>query len=205
MKLNEVSENYQLKETSTIELLQTIWNCKKNLKSSKWDLSLKLFWVLIIIPATIYFFNVLNIKTVFIYEYLSDLLTLISILIGFNLTALSIIGTGLSQKVLEKTFKIESIQNNKTSIYQTTILVFFDYIYSLLTTLIFIIICLFLYPFVHSFSFLRFFISIPFFYILLLLIYWNIFSIISLVFNLYCIIMLSAQINTMQEKSLDEK
>ncbi len=202
--MNKILENYYIKEKSTTDLFKVIFASYKATTTSKYNKIFTILLLFLIIPIIIFYFNSLHIRVSIIYDLLKNLLDMLSILIGFAITAISIIGTGLSSKVLKPLFENESLQNNqktvktKYSIYHTTILLFFGYIYILLITLFFSVFCLFLYPYAHFLSNLRLQISIAFFYIFIELIYFNIFSIKSLLFNLYCIIMLNAQIETME-------
>lgn len=196
--MNRISKSYCLEEQSTLELFKTIYKQKKALKSSKCNTCILIILCLCIIPVIIVLFNALSIKIYILYEFLRDLLNILSILVGFTLTALSIIGTGLSKRAIQLLSNYESSQNSDTqhSIYHTTILVFFEYIYSLLATLVFTVLCLFLHPYAYYLNTFRVVLSIIFFYTFVLLVYWSTFSIKSLIFNLYCIVMLNAQIAT---------
>ncbi len=70
--------------------------------------------------------------------------TILSILIGFSITALSMVGLGLSKETLLLTSKYESSFYKGVSIYKETIFVFLEYLYSLLSSLLYIIIAQFI-------------------------------------------------------------
>lgn len=196
--MNKVIKPYSLEEKSTLDLLNAIYKQKRAIKCSKWNACTLVVLCVCIIPVIIFFFNILQIQIVLLYEFLQDLLNILSILVGFTITALSIIGTGLSKEIIQLLSNYESQQNINAhhSIYHTTILIFFEYIYSLLITLGFIVLCLFLYPYAHFINSFRLIFSILFFYTFILLAYWSVFSVKGLIFNLYCIIMLNSQVET---------
>ena len=196
--MNKVIKPYSLEEKSTLDLLNAIYKQKRAIKCSKWNVWTLIILCTCIIPTIVFFFNFLHIRISLLYEFLQDLLNILSILVGFTITALSIIGTGLSKKVIQLLSNYESQQNINAhhSIYHTTILIFFEYIYSLLITLGFIVLCLFLYPSAHFINSFRLIFSILFFYTFILLAYWSVFSVKGLIFNLYCIIMLNSQVET---------
>lgn len=196
--MNKTTKPYRLEEKSTLELFNAIYKQKKAFQSSKYNTYILIILCFCIVPAIIVVFNSLHIKISIIYEFLRDLLNILSILVGFTLTALSIVGTGLSKRAIQLLSNYVSKQNGNTehSIYHATILVFFEYVYSLLATLAFIVLCLFLYPYGYYLNNFRLALSILFFYIFILLVYWSAFCIKCLIYNLYCIIMLNAQIAT---------
>ena len=184
-------------EDSSIKLLSVIL-LQKNLKAiPKYTWSICLLLWFLIIPCVIYLFNKMNIPIKTIKEFLSDILTVLSILIGFSITAISMIGLNLSKKTLEETNKYNGSFYENVSIYKETILIFFEYLYSLIFSLMFIIFTLFLIPYVIVLYHFKFIISCFFFYCFFTLMYWNFLSIKSLIFNLYLIIM----INTMAERN----
>ncbi len=184
-------------EDSSIKLLSVIL-LQKNLKAiPKYTWSICLLLWFLIIPCVIYLFNKMNIPIKTIKEFLSDILTVLSILIGFSITAISMIGLNLSKKTLEETNKYNGSFYENVSIYKETILIFFEYLYSLIFSLMFIIFTLFLIPYVIVLYQFKFIISCFFFYCFFTLMYWNFLSIKSLIFNLYLIIM----INTMAERN----
>ena len=172
-------------EDSSIKLLSVIL-LQKNLKAiPKYTWSICLLLWFLIIPCVIYLFNKMNIPIKTIKEFLSDILTVLSILIGFSITAISMIGLNLSKKTLEETNKYNGSFYENVSIYKETILIFFEYLYSLIFSLMFIIFTLFLIPYVIVLYQFKFIISCFFFYCFFTLMYWNFLSIKSLIFNLF--------------------
>ncbi len=89
-------------EDSSIKLLSVIL-LQKNLKAiPKYTWSICLLLWFLIIPCVIYLFNKMNIPIKTIKEFLSDILTVLSILIGFSITAISMIGLNLSKKNIRR-------------------------------------------------------------------------------------------------------
>ena len=135
--MNKVIKPYSLEEESTLDLLNAIYKQKRAIKCSKWNVWTLIILCTCIIPTIVFFFNFLHIRISLLYEFLQDLLNILSILVGFTITALSIIGTGLSKEVIQllSNYELQQNKNAHHSIYHTTILIFFEYIYSLLITL----------------------------------------------------------------------
>lgn len=196
-ELKTIKEKNLITETDSLKLLSAIL-LQKNLKKIP-----KTTWIvlcvllLLIIPLLIYLFNHVNISNNDIKSFFSDLLTVLSVLIGFSITALSMVGLSLAKETLLLTNKYESSFYNGISIYKETIFVFFEYLYSLLTSLFYIIIAQFILPFICHCHQYKFGASVVFFYSFVPLLYWNFLSIKSLIYNLYLVIM----INTMVENN----
>lgn len=199
-KIEEFTSIFTIKECNSKELIKTIIQNKKqgNCLIKKRIKKFVIFAFLVILVVLM--FNELNIKTNLLYEFLRDMLTILSILIGFTITALTTIGTGLSEKSLKMLFKYKSTIYEETPIYQATIFTFFEYTYSLFASLGFIILTMFIYPYIYCLNEYRYPISIVFFTLLIGLLWWNCASIKNLVYNLYVIIMLNAQIETSDDK-----
>lgn len=139
----------------------------------------------------------MNISHEYIKNFFSDLLTVLSILIGFSITALSMVGLSLAKETLLQTTKYEGSFYKDVPIYKETIFVFLEYLYSLLISLLYIILAQFILPFVCRVFQYKFLISSIFFYTFIPLLYWNFLSIKSLIYNLYLVIM----INTMAKNN----
>lgn len=196
-ELREIKEKNLITETDSLKLLNAIL-LQKNLKKvpiATWVIFCGLLFV--IIPIIIFLFNKLSISSEYIKNFFSDLLTILSILIGFSITALSMVGLGLAKETILQTTKYEGSFYKGISIYKETIFVFLEYLYSLLISLLYIIIAQFILPFVYQVFQYKFIISCIFFYTFIPLLYWNFLSIKSLIYNLYLVIM----INTMAENN----
>lgn len=199
--MKTIKEKNLITETGSLKLLNAIL-LQKNLKKIPITTWIVLCIILLlIIPLLIYLFNHINISNNDIKTFFSDLLTVLSILIGFSITALSMVGLSLAKETLLLTNKYEGSFYNGISIYKETILVFFEYLYSLLISLFYIIIAQFILPFIGQCHQYKFCISVVFFYSFIPLLYWNFLSIKSLIYNLYLVIM----INTMVENNNLEK
>jgi len=198
--LKKITDDISLEEMSSSELIKAIYTYKNGNQNSKLKTTVKICIFCIILPIFICFFNILQIRISYIHELMQDLLNLSGILIGFTLTALSIVGTGLYPKAAKNFFEYESTVSKNNSIYKIVLFEFLDYLYSLLATLAFIIFALILYPYAYHLHFARVVLSIIFFYTLASLIFWNIFSIKSLIYNLYSILILNAKAISLTEK-----
>ena len=198
--LKKITDNISLEEMSSAELIKAINTYKNGNKNSKLKTKIKICIFCIILPILIAFFNILQIKISYIHEFMQDLLSLSGILIGFTLTALSIVGTGLYPRAAKNFFEYESTVSKNNSIYKVILFEFLDYLYSLLATLAFIIFVLILYPYAYYLHSIRAILSIIFFYTLASLIFWNIFSIKSLIYNIYSILILNAKTISLTEK-----
>lgn len=200
-ELQEIKEKNLIKEIDSLKLLNAIF-LQKDLKkipvATRTILCCLLFFI---IPLIIFFFNKISISFDYVSNLFSDLLTILSILIGFSITALSMVGLGLSKETLLLTSKYESSFYKGISIYKETIFVFLEYLYSLLSSLLYIIIAQFILPFIYKLIQFKLVISCIFFYTLIPLLYWNFLSIKSLIYNLYLVIM----INTMIENDESNK
>lgn len=200
-ELQEIKEKNLIKEIDSLKLLNAIF-LQKNLKKvpvATWTILRCL--IFFIIPLIIFFFNKISISFDYVRNLFSDLLTILSILIGFSITALSMVGLGLSKETLLLTSKYESSFYKEISIYKETIFVFLEYLYSLLASLLYIIIAQFILPFIYKLIHFKLVISCIFFYTFIPLLYWNFLSIKSLIYNLYLVIM----INTMIENDESNK
>ncbi len=198
--LKKLPNSIFLEEKTSKELVTAIFNYKHKNKNSKFKTTIKFILFFIILPLIIFVFNKLSIKISFIHEMMQDFLELLGILIGFTLTALSIVGTGMHKKAVKYFFEYESIASEGHSIYKVILFEFIDYLYSLLATLSFVILAILLYPYAYYLCHMRLVISIIFFYSFAGLIFWNVFSIKSLIYNLYAIFMLNAKAICLSEK-----
>lgn len=206
-ELQEIKEKNLIKETDSLKLLNAII-FQKNLKkvpAATWRVLCCFLFV--IIPIIIFFFNKISIPSEYIRNLFSDLLTILSILIGFSITALSMVVLSLSKETLLLTNKYEGSFYKGTSIYKETIFVFLEYLYSLLASLLYIIIAQFIFPFVCGLIQYKFIISCVFFYTFIPLLYWNFLSIKSLIYNLYLAIMINtmAEINESNSKGTENE
>lgn len=200
-ELQEIKEKNLINEMDSLKLLNAIF-LQKDLKKvpvAIWTILCCL--IFFIIPLIIFFFNKISISFDYVRNLFSDLLTILSILIGFSITALSMVGLGLSKETLLLTSKYESSFYKGVSIYKETIFVFLEYLYSLLSSLLYIIIAQFILPFIYKLIHFKLVISCIFFYTFIPLLYWNFLSIKSLIYNLYLVIM----INTMIENNESNK
>lgn len=196
-ELRELKEKNLIKETNSLKLLDAIL-LQKNLRkvsSATWIVLCIL--LIFVIPIIIYLFNKMDISHEYLRSFFSDMLTVLSILIGFSITAFSMVGLSLAKETLLQTTKYESSFYKEVSIYKETIFVFLEYLYSLLISLLYIIVAQFVLPFVCKGVQYKCLISCIFFYTFIPLLYWNFLSIKSLIYNLYLAIML----NTMAEIS----
>lgn len=194
--MEEYNCRFEIKEHNTLELINAIVKSRRK-KENFFLKNLHKFIIFsLIVVVVVFIFNTLHIKITMLYEFLRDMLTILSILIGFTITALTTIGTGLSDKALKVMFKYKSCAYEELPVYQATIFTFFEYTYSLFASLVFIIITMFFYPYIYYLHNYRILISIIFFSILLGLLWWNGISIKNLVYNLYVTIMLNAQIES---------
>ncbi len=199
---NDSNKKINTIENTSLALLRAIFEYKKSSNNDSVYTIIKKYFIIFLFSLLITtIFNYLDIKISYIHDFLQDLLNILGILIGFTLTALSIVGTGLFERALDFFLENKSTSNKKYSVYQVILFEFLDYLYSLLATLFFVISMLFLYPFAYFLNEYRFIISLVFFYILFCLLKWNIFSIKSLVYNLYGIFMLNAQANNVSKKN----
>lgn len=196
-ELKTIKEKNLITETDSLKLLNAILLQKNLKKIPKTTWIVLCILLLLIIPLLIYLFNHINISNNDIKSFFSDLLTVLSVLIGFSITALSMVGLSLAKETLLLTNKYESSFYNGISIYKETIFVFLEYLYSLLISLFYIIIAQFILPFISHCHQCKFGVSVVFFYSFVPLLYWNFLSIKSLIYNLYLVIM----INTMVENS----
>ena len=139
-----------IKEIDSLKLLNTIFLQKDLKKVSVATWTILCCLIFFIIPLIIFFFNKISISFDYVRNLFSDLLTILSILIGFSITALSMVGLGLSKETLLLTSKHESSFYKGVSIYKETIFVFLEYLYSLLSSLLYIIIAQFILPFIYK-------------------------------------------------------
>ena len=138
-ELKTIKEKNLITETDSLKLLNAILLQKNLKKIPKTTWIVLCILLLLIIPLLIYLFNHINISNNDIKSFFSDLLTVLSVLIGFSITALSMVGLSLAKETLLLTNKYESSFYNGISIYKETIFVFLEYLYSLLISLFYII------------------------------------------------------------------
>lgn len=198
MSLKNKSESI-IRGKSTGQLLKEILNYKLNTTSKRQSI-LNFFIIVILSSIVTYSFNFFNIKTTVIKEFLIDLLNLAGVLVGFSLTALTIVGTNLHEKLLKLSQEIKSKSYPKLLIWDVLLYEFFGYVYSLLISLIFIITSIFIFPYVYYFVNYRWIISFVFFLLLFLLLFYNCWSVKSLIYNLYGLFLLNAKATTISEK-----
>lgn len=178
-------------EESCRELLVRIF-AKNPEQENKFNKYFLLIFTVGAIPIS-YLFLELDIKTSFLVNFLELLTTVYSIIIGFAFTSLS-----LFLSIFDKEFIIflnskHSKLYKNLSLYKTTVLVFFEYLFSLLLSLAYILTCYFVIPFLMTFVKLKLIFTYSFFVCLNILLAWTIISIKSMVYNIYMITVFKAE------------
>lgn len=189
--MTKKSSSKKIIEESCREILIKVFN-----KNPEQENTFNKFFMLIFVGSSVflsYFYLKLNIKTEFIVNFLELLTTVYSIIIGFAFTSL-----GLFLSIFDKDFIVfinlkPSKLYKDSSLYKTTVLVFFEYLFALLISLIYILICYFLIPFLNNFLILKTCFVYIFFILLFALLGWTFISIKGMVYNIYMLTVFKAE------------
>ncbi len=155
----------------------------------------KVFFLIAIIAAFLMSFWYAKFHlAIYIYDLLQSFINVYSIIIGFSFAAITLIATMFNPKSIKIINLAPSKLYPEFSLYKATILVYFEYIIAFITTLIYMISCLFIFPFLKFFTCYRYQISNFFFVTFFILLMWSFLSIKALICNLYAVIMLKSKL-----------
>lgn len=189
--MTKKSSSKKVIEESCREIIIKIFN-----KNPEQENSFNKFFMLIFVGISVfisYFYLNLNVKIEFIINFLELLTTVYSIIIGFAFTSLA-----LFLSIFDKDFIVfinskQSKLYKDSSLYKTTVLVFFEYLFALLISLTYILICYFSIPFLNTFLMLKTSFVYIFFIILFALLGWTFISIKGMVYNIYMLTVFKAE------------
>lgn len=180
-------------EETSYEILKSIF-LKKDYSKLLWTNYLIFIIFLILSIFIAYFYVVKNLHFSYIQEIMNSFVNIYSILIGFSFTAITLVATIFNNSSI----KLLDSHNSKIypdfSIYKATALVYFEYIYALIFTLLFLIFCILTYPFIKFMHVDKLLLAYLFFIPFFLFLAWSIISIKALIANLYLVIIFKSQI-----------
>lgn len=185
-------ERNKIEETS-YEILKSIFFRKdySKLLCTNYLIFIILFIVSILIA---YYYVAKDLHFSYIQGIINSFVNIYSILIGFSFTAITLVATIFNTSSIKKLDSYKSKLYPDFSIYKTTVLVYFEYIYALIFTLLFMILCILIYPFANFLQLDKLIFSCLFFIPFFMLLAWSIVSIKALIANLYLIIIFRSQI-----------
>lgn len=184
-----MSENKKIFKNNTLELLTEILlnkNLKKIPKATYFLFVISIVLITIVVNCDSL---LVNLKTSYIFDLLSNLLTALGILIGFVISIILTFSTALPKNTVEKLNEHKTdIYADKHNLYETIFYILFEYLYCLAFSLLFIVVCLALRPHIQYFLSYKILILKIFYTFFIILFLWNALSIKSLIYNLYLII-----------------
>lgn len=173
-------------EGSCREILLKIANTNPNFEGIFNLIVIILFFIISFVFA--YFFLAFKLPYSFILKILELLTTVYSIIIGFALTSLSIFLAIFDKEFIEFLSSAKSDLYKNESLYKATVLVFFQYLFALLLSLAYILICYFLSPFYMVFESIKTELTYVFFIILFAFLCWTFLSIKAMIANIYTLV-----------------
>lgn len=191
MKKNEI-------EDTSYEILKSIF-FKKDYSRLLWTNYLIFIILFILSFFASYYYVVKNLHFSYIQGIINSFVNIYSILIGFSFTAITLVATIFDNSSIKLLDSHKSKIYPDFSIYKTTVLVYFEYIYALIFTLLFMIFCILIYPFTKFIQLDKLIFSYLFFVPFSLLLAWSIISIKALIANLYLVIIFKSQIEKDKE------